>query len=219
MKKNLILAVAAVLAVGQSAHAAGGAKDGKSDAIRGREVETSRADAAKAAGHGADAAPTQIIASLKAAKLTTTLDARGEADLGRAMSTNPEVMTAVKETLGQAKNERYRDLAAARVGALANLKDIKTGVTADALAALSTDAKKEQAYATLALRAGKAAETWDAATIENLTFLLVKANEGINSGKTIADAMTEATSTIAKSKEEGGRSVRLNLDDVNKFCK
>lgn len=226
MKKNLILALVAsvatagILATAQSAHAAAGSeKGGKTPEGVRRDVRDAKTKAAETAGQGADGASTSIIASLKTSKLTNRLDPMQETNLGRAISENPAVEAAAKETIVQAKSERHRELAEARVGALANLKGIKTGVAAEALANLTPDGKKEQAYVTLALNAGKAAESWDAATIANLTFLLAKVNELIASGRSIADAMTEAQALIAKPKDEGGRSVRLNLEDINKFCK
>lgn len=226
MKKNLIMAsvvtfaTAAVLATAQSAYAAAGTeKGGKTPEGVRRDVKDSRAEAAKSAGQGADGASTSIIASLKTSKLTNRLDPMQETNLGRAISENPAVEAAAKETIVQAKSERYRDLAEARVGALANLKGIKTGLAAEALANLTADGKKEQTYVTLALNAGKAAESWDAGTTANLTFFLAKINELIASGRTIADAVTEAQALIAKPKEEGGRSVRLNLEEVRNFCK
>ncbi len=222
MKKNLILALvatSAILSTVQSAHAVGTEKGGKTPEGKARDVRVSRDQAAKSAGQGADGASTSIIASLRAAKLT--LDGMQETSLGRVVSKDPVAEAALKDTIVQAKSERTFEFAKARVEALSNLKDVKTGLAAEAIANLTADGKAEQAYVTLALNSGKA-DGWPEGTLSNLTFLLVKANEAVRGGKSIADGMREAQTIIAQPRlpnDHGGRSIRLNLEDINKFCK
>lgn len=223
MKKNLILAVAAVMAVGPMAHAAGkgGGKEAKPEGVRAQEVRESRDAAAREARGGADAAKsTQLIGDLKKSGLTTRLNPNEMSDLTRNMSQNPEIATAAQDALAQSKNEATRPLAEQRLRALAYLKDVKTGATADALAAMTETGRIEQAYANLAVNAGKAAQGWTPELRENLTFLLTKTNDILAQGnKTVVEAMKEANTILAKTKEEGGRSVRLDLNEVNKYCK
>lgn len=219
MKKNLLMALVAVMAMAQTAHAAKGTeKDGKSDAIRAQEARAAKEGAARDATHGADAGTIgTTMKALDAERLTIRLSPNQKTDLGHNMS-NPVIAAAVKGTLAQSKTANLRDLAMARLEALANVKQDPTTVTVDALAKLDSSAKLEQAYDVLAVNAGEAAKGWSPELRDNLTFLLTKANELIAQGRTKSEAMTEANTILAKSKAEGGRSVRLNLDDVNKWC-
>ena len=222
MKKNLILAVATVMAVGPMAQAAGGGKEPKPPGARAGEVIKSKEAAKVEARTGADAGTktSQVVSDLKKSGLTTRLNPNELTDLTTNISTNPEVAAAAQNAGVQAKTEATRPLAEQRIRALAYLKDVKTGATADALASMSSDARIEQAYANLALNAGKAAEGWTPELRENLTFLLAKTNEILAQGnKTVVEAMKEANVILAKSKEDGGRSVRLDLNEVNKYCK
>ena len=230
MKKNLVLAfgammAAATMAVAPAANAAsgkGGGREAKPEGALGREVRDAKVGAAKEARTGADSAksPQAIVKAAETAKLTTRLNPNQRSELGQAVSKNPTLKSALEGAIEQAKNPALRDLAAERVRALANLKEIKTDVTSDAVATLSENARIEQAYLSLAINAGKTAESWSPELRENLTFLLAKTNDILDSGsRSIAEALKEANTLLAKSKEEGGRSVRLDLNDVNQYCK
>lgn len=226
MKKNLILAAAVAIAASQFqmidvANAAGkpGGREAKPEGVRAQEVRDAKKGAEASGRKGADAASTKsVMAEIKSARLDARLTPNELSDLGRNMS-NPEVLNSVKEAIAQSKSEALRDLGQARIEGLARAKNIKTGVAADALALMSADARIEQAYTSLLIDAGKIAESWTPELRDNLTFLLQKTNELIASGRSVVEAMKEANEMLAKPKAEGGRSVRLNLDDVNKFCK
>lgn len=226
MKKNLILAAAAAIAASQfqmieiaSANKPGG-REGKPGAVRAQEVREGKKAAETLARTGADSATIKTVMSeVKAARLDSRLTPNELTDLGRSMSANPEVLTAVKEAINQSKSDALRDLGQARIEGLARAKNIKTGVAADALALMSADARIEQAYTSLLIDAGKIAESWTPELRDNLTFLLQKTNELLATGRTVVEAMKEANEQLSKPKAEGGRSVRLNLDDVNKYCK
>lgn len=217
MKKNLLMALVAVMAVAQSAHAAKGTeKDGKTDAVKAEEVKGAKADATKGA-HADAGSAASVIKALEEAKLTTRLSANQKTDLRRNMN-NPAIAAAVKDVLAMSKTDTLRDLSTAVLESLSNVKNDPSSVAETALSALTSDARAEQAYDVLAVRAGVAAKGWSPELRENLTFLLTKANELMAQGRTKAEAMAEANAILAKSKAEGGRSVRLNLDDVNKWC-
>lgn len=225
MKKNLVLAIVAMMAVAPAANAAsgkGGGREAKPEGALGREVREAKQGAATEARTGADSGKSAqaLVKAAEAAKLTTRLNPNERSELGQAVTKNPALKSALEGAIEQAKNPALRDLAEARVRALSFLKDVKTDVTSDAIATLSENARIEQAYLNLAIKAGKSAESWSPELRENLTFLLAKANDILASGnRSIAEAMKEANTVLAKSKEEGGRSVRLDLNEVNQHCK
>ena len=227
MKKNLILAAAVAMAASQfqmidAAHAnKPGGREGKPEGVRAQEVRGAKRAAETAGRAGADAGSTRsVLADVKSARLDARLTPNEMSRLGENMK-NAEVATSVKEAVAQSKNEATRELALARIEGLARLdmKNFKTGVAADALALMSADARIEQAYTSLLIDAGKIAESWTPELRENLTFLLQKTNELKASGRTTVEAMKEANQMLEKPKAEGGRAVRLNLEDISKFCK
>lgn len=213
MKKNLILAAVAVLAVGQAAYAAGPEGKDKPEAVKGKQATEAKGKAEKTATKGADAkASNPTMKAVRDAKLKTA-SAEHEAVLGR-LSSDP-VMKAVIDGIAK-QAEKFPELAQARLDALilADIAKIDTGVTAQAMNNFSETGKLEQAYRTLAENAGDAANGWPPNLRENLTFLLKTANKLISEGHTVADAMTKANAELFKS-----RQVSLDLSKINEYCK
>lgn len=222
MKKNLIMAVAATLAVGQLsavAHAAGSGRN-RPEAVRGREIETARRGAETAGRTGADSAGSTTIARVTALNLTRTLDMNQQTALGRK-SSDPEVDAALKDSLATASKPEFETFLLARMTAIANLPaGYKVDAQQEAVARLSPDALNELAYAKFALRTYT--KDFSQKNRENLTFLLEKTNEIYLAGggrKTIGESFKEANDMMAKSEAQGGRSTRLELAEANKYCK
>ncbi|MDX9731656.1 MAG: hypothetical protein RBT63_07790 [Bdellovibrionales bacterium] len=228
MNKKLILpvlAAAVVVATGDLAEAnRSGGREGKPRAVRAQEVREARESSARGATTGADAnVGRQVLADLNTARLTTKLTANQKSELARNLS-NPLILEATRDAISQSQSQAMRDLAEARIEALSNpkLKDINLTQDDNALAALSSNVRAELAYANLAINAGKQASNWTPEVRENLTFLLTEANKIIAASggrKSIAEAMNEANTLLARPVNEGGRAVRLEFDQVNKYCK
>ncbi|MBN8540582.1 MAG: hypothetical protein J0L82_09365 [Deltaproteobacteria bacterium] len=223
MKKNLIMAVAATLAVGQLsavAHAAGPGRSSRPEAVRGRETETARRGAETAARTGADSAGSTTIAEVARLNLTRTLDVNQLTAL-RRKSNDPAVDEALKNILSNSSKAELEALSLARMTAIANLPPgYKVDAQQEAVARLSPDAQNELAYAKFALRTYT--KDFSQKNRDNLTFLFEKTNEiYLASGgrKTIGESFKEANDMMAKSEAQGGRSTRLELAEANKYCK
>lgn len=215
MKKNLILAVAAVLAVGQVAVAGPGKGDkDKPEGARAEGARESKKTAEESVKKGADASHGSAFKAASDAKLTSRLSPKQAENLK-----NPAFASIIAEIVQQSKNNDFFALAQARLEALSNIPADAIGKSVDAISAMTPDAKAQQAYITLAVEAGQAAQGWSKDLRANLTFLLEKANDLVASGKSVTDAMKEAIEILAKPEAQGGRGVKLKVDDVNKFCK
>lgn len=223
MKKNVVMAVIATLAVGQLsavADAATGGRSGRAEGVRARETELARRGAESAGRTGADSAGSTTLADVARLNLTRTLDVNQKTALGRK-SSDPSVDAALKDILSTASNTAFEPLALARMTAIANLPaGYKVDAQQEAVARLSPDALNELAYAKFALRTYT--KDFSPKNRENLTFLFEKTNEiYLASGgrKTIGESFKEANDMMAKSEAQGGRSTRLELAEANKYCK
>lgn len=224
MKKNVILAVAAVLAVGQMAHAAGtgkGGKEGEASGAREAKTVVSKLDAVEAARKGPEAIKSFVTELKNSPAMSGRLSAAQESNL-QVVVANAEGARAVNEAIKQTENAQTRELGSVRLEGLANAKVSKTEPTSMFKTSEQKQAAAaEQAHWNLVVFAGKQAEGWSNAELRgNMTFFLKTVNDVMASGsKTIAEAVAEAQLVIAKPVAEGGRAVRLSLEDINKFCK
>lgn len=223
MKKNVVMAVLATLAVGQLSSIAQAAPTGRGsrpEGVRARETETSRRGAERAGRSGADSAGSTTLAEVARLNLTRTLDVNQQTALGRK-SSDPAVDAALKDILSTSTKAEFEPLSLARVTAIANLPaGYKVDAQQEAVARLSPDAQMELAYAKFALRTYT--KDFSAKNRENLTFLLEKTNEiylAHGGRKTIGESFKEANDMMAKSEAQGGRSTRLELAEANKYCK
>jgi hypothetical protein len=223
MKKNLVLAAIATLAVGQLsavADAATAGRSGRPEGVRSSETGRSREGAQRAGRTGADSAGSTTLAEVVRLNLTRTLDVNQQTALGQK-SSDPAVDAALKDILSTSSNTSFEPLALARVTAIANLPmGYKVDAQQESVARLSPDAQMELAYAKFALRTYT--KDFSQKNRENLTFLLEKTNEiYLASGgrKTIGESFKEANDMMAKSEAQGGRSTRLELAEANKYCK
>jgi hypothetical protein len=214
VKKNLLLALVAVMALGQSAHAAKGTeKDGKTDAVKAAEVKKARDESAKSARGGADSAGHEAVnAKSVEMALGFRLSPDQAHDLGVNLG-NPVLAKSVQTAMTQAKSTdaSLQKLGRARLESLLSVKSDPKNVKLDALA--TEDVKAELAFDVLATSAAEAAIGWSKDLRDNLTSLLETANGLIVQGRSKADAMIEAKKLLAQNKR-----VTLNFDDVNKWC-
>lgn len=223
MKKNVVMALLATLAVGQMsvvANAATAGRGGRAEGVRRAETEGARRGAERGARTGADSASSTTLSEITRLNLTRTLDPNQVTALGRK-SADASIDAALKDILSTSSKTEFEPLALARVTAIANLPaGYKVDAQQEAVARLSPDAQMELAYAKFALRTYT--KDFSAKNRDNLTFLLEKTNEiYLASGgrKTIGESFKEANDMMAKSEAQGGRSTRLELAEANKYCK
>lgn len=212
------MALVAVMAVGQSAHAskAGGGKEAKPPGAKAAAVRDAKTSAGKAATGGADKAPTTSVVDAAEAAVPYRMTATQKANLGQAVKI-AVIATAVDGAIAQSKTEATRDLGLARIEALGFVKADPNTVTADAAAILSPTAKLEQGFDALAVNGGQAARDWTPELRSHLTFLLQTATALQVKGVPKAEAMKQAIALLEQP-APNGRAVKLNIDEVNKWC-
>ena len=223
MKKNIILAVATVMAVGQLAHAGkGGGKEGEAPGAKAAHTEQAKGKAAELARTGPEASKSMLESLRKDSLLPSRMSKAQDARLEQNMA-NAEIMTALRDAAELAKKNDTRNLGLAIIEGITNLS--RTGVN-ETSSPFKTQAQKDakaadEALYTLLVHAGKQAEGWsNAALRENLTFLLQTVNDimfASGGSKTNAEAMVEAQAKLAKPAPEG-RSVKLDLEQIKKLC-
>ena len=210
-KKFMMLSLAVCSVMSQDAFANRGGRETRPEAVRGRETEAARADAARTA-RGAEGAGrvADLVRNLNVGRLSPAKSR----DLQAAMANNAEVSRAIEQIIGQQNNRDLSELNSARVEALANMRDVRTDVTAEALAAMDPVRQAEQAYLTLATSGGNKATTWSTDLRSNLSFLLARSNELVAQGRSMGEALIEANRDLAREK-----GVTLRIEDINKYCR
>jgi hypothetical protein len=209
--KLMIMTLAVCGLTAQDALANRGGRETRPEAVRGRETEAARADAARTA-RGAEGAGrvAELVRNLNVGRLSPAKSR----DLQTAMANNAEVRQAIEQIIGQQGNRDLAELNAARVEALANMREVRTDVTAEALAAMDPVRQAEQAYLTLATSGGNKATTWSTDLRSNLSFLLARSNELVAQGRSMGEALIEANRDLAREK-----GVSLRIEDINKYCR
>ncbi len=209
--KLMMMSLAVCSVMSQEALANRGGRETRPEAVRGRETEAARVEAART-GRGAEGAGrvAELVRNLNVGRLSPAKSR----ELQTAMANNAEVRQAIEQIIGQQNNRDLTELNAARVEALANMREVRTDVTAEALAAMDPVRQAEQAYLTLATSGGNKAATWSTDLRSNLSFLLARSNELVAQGRSRGEALIEANRDLAREK-----GVSLRIEDINKYCR
>lgn len=225
MKKIMLvtLATLSVSAFHNQSKAAGAGRGARPETVRARETKEARQQAAKAGRAGADAATATAFRQLEQGNFLADLSPNQRASLSRN-SNDPAFDAAMKDIAEHIRSPEFGDLASARLRAMSNIPaGIKLDQPADALARLTNEAQAELTYDRLALRTY--VKELKPETRAHVVFLLTRASKIIEDAekrgelKPRAEALREANDAMAKPESEGGRSTRLDLENVNKYCK
>jgi len=222
MKKIMLvtLATLSVSAFHNQSKAAGAGRGARPETVRARETKEARQQAAKAGRAGADAATATAFRQLEQGNFLADLSPNQRTALSRN-SADPTFQSAMKDIAEHMRTPEFRDLASARLRAMSNIPaGVKLDQPADALARLTNEAQAELTYDRLALRTY--VKELKPETRAHVAFLLTRASEIVEASggrKSRAEALREANDAMAKPEAEGGRSTRLDLENVNKYCK
>lgn len=213
MKTKLLISALVMSLAAQNAMAVvkGAGRDGKGTGEGRVETRVEAKEAAKRAlvTHSDPAAILRTIHTERIGNLSPS-ELR---NLQSVLATNESARHEVADMLNANHGAELSALDAARIKATANLNGMPSSATGAALAAMSPLARAEQAFATLAIKVGKKAESFTPETRENVTFLLTRANEHIALGKSRGEAMQLAAKDLEQSK-----SVRLDIDKIKELC-
>lgn len=227
MKKSLILTLAALAMVAQ-AH--GAARDMKTEAKRRLEVKEAARDAAKDVRVSPRAA--QLGREIERSAIGSDLSPSAKLRLQEVMTSDAEALSIVEMAHAQQGRDDLKGLLSATVEGVSNLKGIDRSANAQAIAQMDPAARADQAYATLVTSVVKRAvgtnknNGWSAETRGVAESLLTKANREIASGKAPGEALKIAAREVeseetakARAKDSNAPEFKLNIDDINKFCK
>lgn len=221
--KKVLLATLATLSVGtlpNQSEAAGAGRGGRAEGVRARETREAREGATRSGRAGADAASANVYRQLEQGGFLADLSPNQRTQLSRN-SSDATFQTAMKDIVEHMRTPEFRDLASARLRAMSNIPaGVKLDQTADALARLTNDAQAELTYDRLTLRTY--VKELKPEVRAHVAYLLNRASEIIEAqGGRIsrAEALRQANNAMAKPEAEGGRSTRLDLENVNKYCK
>lgn len=216
MKKIMLvtLATLSVSAFHNQSEAAGAGRGARPREVLARKTKEARQKATEAGRAGADA-PATAFRQLKERGYFKHLSLEQITELSRK-SADPAFEIALKDIATTEISQSVK----ARLSAMLN---IPTGVNLDrpldALAPL-TGAQAELTYDRLVLRTY--VKDLHPETRDHITFLLTEANTIMKESggrKSRGEALREANDKMAKPEAEGGRSTRLDLENVNKYCK
>ncbi len=221
--KKFVAALVAALSAGaihNTSEAAGAGRGARPEGVRGRETREAREGAARAGRTGADSASVSYFRQLEEGGFLADLSPNQRTQLSRN-SGDATFQTAMKDIVEHMRTPEFRDLASARLRAMANIPaGVKLDQTSDALTRLTNDAQAELTYDRLALRTYvkelKPEVRAHVAYLLNRSSEILEAKAGRISR---AEAIREANDAMAKSEAEGGRGTRLDLENVNKYCK
>jgi hypothetical protein len=212
MKKMLVLALAFVAFAGQ-AHANGVEGKDKAEAIKAHIREKAERDA-RAANH-VNPAVADVSAKLAESRLGSQLNGNQSHELQAALNDALLLRTAREIIASHKANPKLEALNKARIEGLANIGSKVSPASRNLDAELGLPSQKaEQAYTALVISAGKQAANWPEATQKNMLLFLEKANEAINSGKSVEQAME-----IAKSELKRLAKVDIKIEDIKRLCK
>jgi hypothetical protein len=231
MKKNVVMAVIATLALGQLSELAQAAGTGRTRprAIEDARTETGRRGAERGGRAGADSAATTPFAQAKSMNLTRGLSPDQLTALSRK-SEDPVIKETLKDIVELAKsgNAGLEEYLVARVRATANVpagyniaaKQAELDGMADGPA--KENLSNELAYVKFALRSYT--KDFGEANVANLTFLLNAtdthyANSGGERSGSLGASFKAGNDLMAKPTVSGGRATRLELKEANKYCK